>query len=120
MLHQVPERTKVEVQVLAFQAENLLELVHFSIELHECLTQALNLVVCERACLDPPNSLTLEQPPNELDERENELGQTLLDALWVRLDPVREARFRSRAELTQLLCKVLQIGEVAGESGINA
>src|SRR5919199_3002517 len=78
-LQEISQRPEVEVQVAVFQLEVRLQLLHPRLELHERLAHALDLLVGQRAVLHAPQGLALHQLPEELDERQDELRETLLD-----------------------------------------
>src|SRR5215210_1624246 len=84
------ERAQVEVQIAVLEPELDLELLHPLCELHERLTQALDLLVGERPSLHPPERLALHQLPQQLDERQDELREAALDPLRIGLDPPRQ------------------------------
>src|SRR5881227_358253 len=86
-LHQPAQRPEVEVEVLVLEPELVLELLHPLLEQHERLAEPLDLVGRERAALDPPERLALHQLTQQLDQREHELGQALLEAFAVRVEP---------------------------------
>src|SRR5436309_14879425 len=86
-LHQVPEGTEVQVQVLVCEAELLLQLVHALVQAHERGAEALDLVVVERAAVHPPQSLTLHHLAQQVDDRQYALREAALDALWIGVPP---------------------------------
>src|SRR5438067_4673961 len=99
---EVAERAEVEVQVAVLEPELGLELLHAALELHERLAEPLDLLVGEVPLLHPVERLPLHELTEELDEREDELREALLDLLgvgvhpsWKRaLEPVELARDR--------------------------
>src|SRR5689334_10771792 len=82
-LEQVPEGTQVQVEVLVGEPEHVLELIHPFRQGHEGSSEALDLLVAQRAGLDPPHGLALHQLTQQLDQREDELGEALLESLRV-------------------------------------
>src|SRR2546421_8949800 len=82
-LEKIPERPEIEVQICVRETELGLELVHPVGQLHERLPEALDLRVVERSLLHPSQSLPLHQLPQQLDERQHELGEAPLDRLGV-------------------------------------
>src|SRR3977135_2287111 len=93
LLHEVPEGTEVEVQILVFQPEGELELVHALGEREKRLPQSLHLLGAQPAALDPAERLTLHQLAEQLDDREDELRETLVEVLRVGADPPAKAAF---------------------------
>src|SRR5512135_1150692 len=78
-LQQIAERAEVEIEVSLLQPEVLGQLAHAAVELHEGLPQPLDLVVAEVAGLHAAQRLALHQLPQQLDQREDELGEALFD-----------------------------------------
>src|SRR5690349_4651862 len=107
-LQQITERTEVEIEVALFQSEVLRQLAHAAVELHEGLPQALDLLVAEVAGVHTAQRLSLHQLAQELDQREHELRETLLDLLRVGLDAARER-----------LWKVLELAGDAAEVAVR-
>src|SRR5205085_1190845 len=87
---QTPERAQVEVELRVLQPERGLQLLHALLEEHERLSEALDLVVSQRALLHPAERLALHQLAQELDQRQDELRQTAFDLLRVGVDSPRE------------------------------
>src|SRR6478672_441576 len=87
---QPAQRAEVQVQVLVLKAELLLELLHALLEQHEGAVEALDLLVGQPAGVDAAQRLTLHQLAQELDDRQHELGEALLDALGVCVDAARQ------------------------------
>src|SRR5437762_2386590 len=75
LLKQVPQRPEVQVELGVLESERRLQLLHALLEPHERLAEPLDLVLRERALLHPPDSLTLHQLTQELDQRQNQLRQ---------------------------------------------
>src|SRR5690349_6825360 len=90
LLEQASERTEVEVEIGVVEPELPLQLLHAVGEEHERLPETLDLVVVERALLHAAERLALHQLPQELDQRQHELGETALDLLRVGVDAPRE------------------------------
>src|SRR5690349_17924945 len=97
-LQQIAQRAEVEVQIALFEPEMLDQLLHAAIELHERVAEALDLLVGQRAAVHPAERLPLHQLPQQLDEREHELREALLDLLGIGVHPARE-RLRQMLEL---------------------
>ena len=72
------------------QAELVGQLVHFFFELHQGKSDALHLLVAETAAFHAAYGLSFEQLAQELDQRQHELRQPLLDAFRVDVDPARQ------------------------------
>ena len=68
------------------EPELLAQLGHPPVELHERAAQALDLLLGQRAGVDAPQRLALHQLAQQLDDREHELGEPLLDRLGVGVD----------------------------------
>src|SRR3954471_15149672 len=86
---EVSQRAEVEVEIRVLQAELGLELVHSLREAHEGEAETLGLVVVERPPLHPPKRLALHQLAQQLDQRQHELREPLLDLLRVGFDTAR-------------------------------
>src|SRR5690349_24753927 len=99
-LEQRPERAEVEVEVLVREPELRLQLLHPLREPHEREPETLDLLVVECALLHPPQRLPLHQLPQELDERQHELGEAALDALRIGVHSPWE-RIRAVGELAR-------------------
>src|SRR3954447_254566 len=78
-----PELAEVQSEVLLVEAELLAQLDQARLELHERLPHALHLLRRQRPALDAPHGLALHELAHEVDEREHERGQPLLDVLRV-------------------------------------
>src|SRR4051794_13932004 len=96
------------------------QLAHAPIELHEGLDQPLDLLVAERSGLHSPQRLALHQLPQQLDERQHELRETLLDLLRIGLDAARERLRR----VVEVACDGAQVTvgaeQLAGELTLPA
>src|SRR6188474_2096282 len=97
-LQQVAERTEMQVEVAFLELEMLGQLAHTAIEEHERLAQPLDLVVRQRPGLHPPQRLALHQLAQQLDQRQDELGEAFLDLLRIGVDSARK-RLRQVVEL---------------------
>src|SRR3954451_7441043 len=82
-LQQIAQRAEIEVQIALFQPKMLGQLPHAALQLEEGVAEALDLLVAERAVVHPAQRLPLHELPEQLDEREHELGETLLDLLGI-------------------------------------
>src|SRR5207247_2634804 len=89
-LEQVAARAEAEVEVAVLEAELRLELLHPPLELHERLAEALDLLVGQAPLLHPPERLPLHELPQELDEGQDKLRESLLDPLGIGVDPPGE------------------------------
>ena len=87
---QVTERPEIEIQISLLEPELLGQLVHPLLELHERLAETLDLLV-RRGC-PPPSAerLALHELPQQLDQRQHELREPVLDVLGIGLDPARQ------------------------------
>ena len=63
---------------------------HALVELHERLPEALDLLLRQRAAVDPAQRLALHELAQELDDGQHELGQAALEVLGIGVDPARE------------------------------
>src|SRR5215210_343823 len=104
-LDQPSKWSKVKVQVLRLELEVLAELVHLLFKQHECLAEPLDLLGRQRPALDAPQRLAFHQLPNQLDESEHQLGESLLEALRIGVD----APPPSRAHPIELVAEELQL-----------
>src|SRR5207248_9607490 len=75
---QVAQRPEMHVQLRVREPEDVLELGHPLLEQHERLAEAVDLLLGERAVVDPAQRLSLHQLAQEFDQRQNELGEALL------------------------------------------
>src|SRR6266480_2260447 len=96
-LQKIAQRAEVQVQIALFELEVLGQLLHAAVELHEGLPEPLDLVVGERSGLHPPQCLALHELPQQLNEREDELRQALLDFLRIRVHSAPAAALRNCA-----------------------
>src|SRR5947199_2732961 len=76
---QVSERLEVQVQVAVLETELALQLLHPLLELHERLAEPFDLLVRQRPLVHPAQRLPLHQLAEQLDQRQHELSQALLD-----------------------------------------
>src|SRR5690348_9039889 len=68
--------------------------------MHERQAELFDLLVGQRPVVHPPERLALHQLAQQLDQRQHELRETLLDLLWIRgdapgecvLDPIETLR----------------------------
>src|SRR4051794_5994917 len=104
--HQTAQRPKVQVQVLVLQPERLLQLFHPLLEQHEGLAQPLHLIRRETAALDPAERLALQQLPQQLDQRQDELRKALLELVAIGVDPATQGSVQP----IQLIAEELQVG----------
>src|SRR5687768_17254947 len=84
------------VQLLVAEAERRLQLGHLFLELHEGVAETLDLFVREISGVHAPQGLLLEETPDELDDRQHELGQAVLDDLRIGRNARRDAICRQR------------------------
>src|SRR5579875_905389 len=100
VLDQLSQRSQVEVQVLASQTEDVLELLHSLGQRLEGAAESLLLLRGQRPRIDTPQRLALHELPQELDHGEHELGEPLLERLRIGGDPLslgrRGERFGAR------------------------
>src|SRR5208282_104128 len=74
---QFPERAKVEVEIFTVEAKQLSEQCHLLAELKERHSQSFDLVIGQRARLDPADGLSLQKLADQLDQGEHQLSQAL-------------------------------------------
>src|ERR671911_2271774 len=82
----LPVPVDVDVEVLGLEAEDLPQLLHLLVERHERAPEVLDLLVAEPAAVDPAQRLALHQLPQQLDDRQHELREPLLDRVGVGVD----------------------------------
>jgi len=87
--HQVAERTKIQGQFPALQAERDLELAHAGFELHEGQPKSFDLVGAQQAAFDAPRGLPLEELAQQLDNAQYKARQIALDPLRIGHDALR-------------------------------
>src|SRR3954471_13943402 len=78
---QVSQRPEVEVEIVVLEAELGLQFLHPVSQQHERLAEPLDLVVGERPALDPTESLALHQLAKQVDQRQHEPCEALLELL---------------------------------------
>src|SRR4051812_15595476 len=106
-LPEVAENPELQVEILAGETELLLELLHPLLELHEGEAELLDLFVGEPTALDAAQRLSLHELTQQLDHREDETGEPLLDLVGVGVDLPRE-RVLERVELAPEELEVVQ------------
>jgi hypothetical protein len=83
LLSQEPAQgTEVDVQVGVCQAEVFLEFFHLFRQAHEGAAETLDFLVGERPGLDASDRLAFQQFAEQLDEREDEFAQAILDVMF--------------------------------------
>src|SRR4051812_42086000 len=82
------------------------QLAHALVEFQEGVAQALDLLVGERSVVHPAERLTLHQLPEQLDQREHQLGESLLDLLGIGVHAAREGL----GKVVELACDPTQVG----------
>src|SRR3954468_8814909 len=87
---QLSERAQVQVELDVLEPERRLQLLHALRKPHEGLSEPLDLVIRERALLHPAKRLALHQLAQELDQRQDELGEAALDLFRVGVDTARK------------------------------
>src|SRR5882724_2232256 len=100
-IQQTAQRAKVQIEVLVAQPERLLELLHAVRQRHQSQAEALDRLVVEPPGLYPAQRLPLHQLAQQLDDGQNELGETLLDGVGIGGDavpPRLERRTGERAD----------------------
>src|SRR5262245_6831623 len=79
------ERAEVQVQLVDAQSETPRELGDRLLQPHQRQPDRLRLLGAQRARVHAANRLLLEQPSQELDQREDELGDGALNVLGTRV-----------------------------------
>jgi len=83
VLSQEPAQgTEVDVQVGVCQAEVFLESFHLFRQAHEGAAESLDFLVGQRPGLDASDRLAFQQFAEQLDEREDEFAQAILDVMF--------------------------------------
>src|ERR1043166_9680691 len=90
-LFQLPQRTKINLEILIRQAERRLELIHATAQLEKRQTEPLDLVLAQRAAVHATNGLMLQDFPKQFYHRQHETRKALLDTLRVSVDTVGQA-----------------------------
>src|SRR4051794_15347363 len=85
--NKVAQRAEVEVEFLFSEPERFLEFVHPLGQSHERPAEPLDLLGRERPALDAVKSLALHQLTQQLDDRQHQVRQTLLELLGIGVDP---------------------------------
>src|SRR5271157_2708517 len=78
---QFPEWAKVEVEIFIVEAKQLSEQCHLLAELKERHSQSFDLVIGQRARLDPADGLPLQKLADQLDQGEDQLSQAIADVV---------------------------------------
>src|SRR3954462_14687028 len=82
---QPAQRSEIEIQILFGESELVSQLGHPAVELHERPAEALLLLVAQPTGIDSPEGLALHDLPQELHDREDELGQPSFEGLGIRI-----------------------------------
>src|SRR5687768_12694879 len=98
-----PNRAEREVQILIGEPKDALHLVHLFFELHQRGTQPLDLFLAEITAVHASQRLFLEKAPHQLDDRQNQFRQPVLDDLGIGRDPLRDRRLREGHALAKFL-----------------
>src|SRR5688572_7452496 len=94
-LHQLSNRTQVEIQVLNGNAELRGDVADRFLELHERAPDVFRLVVGQRAGFHAADRLSLEELADELDERQHQLRDRPLHIVGIRIPSGRRAHRRA-------------------------
>ena len=78
-LHQLSQRTEIEVQILGGEAEAFADVPDGLFEPHQRNAHGFNFLARERLLLHPPDRLTLHQPAQEFDNRQHQLRHRSLN-----------------------------------------
>src|SRR5271157_1879899 len=78
---QFPEGAEVEVEIFIVEAELFSEQCHLLAELKERHSQSFDLVIGQRARLDPADGLPLQKLADQLDQGEDQLSQAIADVV---------------------------------------
>jgi hypothetical protein len=97
LVEQVPQRAEIDIE--AVELEVLLEGGHLLLEAHQRRPEALDLRRVQAPALDAAQRLLLEEPADQLDERQDEPGQPALDLIGLEVDPARERAGSRRGRL---------------------
>src|SRR5262245_23307884 len=92
-LQQFANRSKIKIQLLWCNVELFGEIENRLLQLHEREADVLRFVFGERPGFHAPDRLTLEELPDQLDERQHELQHGPSHFLWIRV-PSRRTRGR--------------------------
>src|SRR6478672_3097733 len=79
-----------EVDVEIVDLEMFLQHAHLLLETHQGGAELLDLHAVEASPLDPAQGLFLHQLAQQLDDREDQLDEPLLDPRRIEVDPLRE------------------------------
>jgi len=88
-LSQFSEWSEVQIEVFVGEAKVLLEPLDLFGQPEEGLSDAFGFCVGERSAVDPAERLPLQQFPEQLDQRQHELGQAVADIVRAAPDPNR-------------------------------
>src|SRR3712207_960486 len=84
--NQLADGAEVEVEVFVLKPELRLQLAQLLFELHQGEAQLLDLLGRKVAAFHPAHGLLFEQAADQLDQRQDELRQALLDRLRIDVD----------------------------------
>src|SRR5919204_5116683 len=87
---QVSEWSEIDIEVARLEAELLGKLVDLFFELHQCKSDALYLLLAETPAFHAAHGLSFEQLAYELDQRQHQLSQSLLNTFWIDIDSTWE------------------------------
>src|SRR5215217_3300403 len=101
LLQQLPERTKVKIQIILSESEIIAKLSHAVLEEHECASDAFGLFRSHRAGIEPAHRLPFHQLTEQLNQCEYQLHQATLHRFRISIDPAAqriESAFRDLIE----------------------
>ena len=82
-LHELADRSQIEVEVLWRQSKALSDLPHGFLETHQREPDRFDFLLGQRLLLHPPDRLTLHQPAQELHDRQHQLRDRSLHVLRI-------------------------------------
>ena len=107
--HELPDWTKIEIQLFGLDAEFGRDVVDGLFEPHERPANVLDLLLGQRPTFHPSNRLSFEQFADEIDERQHELCDRALYVFRIGV-PAQGRPVRSAA--LELLAQILELGQL--------
>src|SRR5579863_5720536 len=91
---EIRDRADARTQIVVGETEMRLQLLHPLVELHQCTTHSLDLVVRKASRVDAPEGLSFQQLAYELDHGHHQLNEAAFDVVSVHAETRRRCRPR--------------------------
>src|SRR4051795_1779048 len=93
---QRPQRSQIDIEILWLQIEMVAQFGHLLLQEHQRGTDALDLLISEVTPIDPADSLTLHQLPQQFHQGQHQTHQTAFHRLGIGVDPLPGCRSDGR------------------------